>query len=475
MCYYFTIYNQSVDKIILLKDWSGLVELNKKIVVSIMIILFVYLVSVVGVYLNYSRLAHDFAATERSTASEEFDCTVSFDPRGGSTDSWSKAPFEGTGNQELTGTIYNITFRNNSGFDVTDWNLRLNIHDDCFINNSWCGTIEFHQNSNGKELIQTLDLREFEESAITINHVMDGQDLMIPLKDGDYIIYNPNGNDGEAPIVGIPGTPTTAVAGIILYKNGGDFDLSDISAVYHLRKPVLSSQQIPLFVGLAFIWAVLVISFLTLIITTHFTQIRIKEQEATIDSALGVFSGFVDAKDPYTKGHSERVAKYTYLLSLQLGLSKKQSRNNYYIALLHDCGKCYIPDSILKKPAELDSEEYEIIKTHTTHGADLLKDFTAIANIQDGAHYHHERFDGTGFPSQLAGEDIPFIARIIAVADSFDAMNSNRIHRAKLGADKIMKELKEGRGTQFDPVIVDAFIKLLYDGKIEEFNPVYTF
>ena len=155
------------------------------------------------------------------------------------------------------------------------------------------------------------------------------------------------------------------------------------------------------------------------------------------------------------------------MIAEKLNFSDTELRNIYYIGLMHDCGKCYISDEILKKPAPLNKEEYEIIKNHTVKGAAMLEDFTSIEHVREGVLYHHERYDGTGYPEGLKGENIPLIARIICVADSFDAMNSRRCYRDMLSKEYILSELEKNKGKQFDPNLADIFLKLIDEGKIE--------
>lgn len=176
--------------------------------------------------------------------------------------------------------------------------------------------------------------------------------------------------------------------------------------------------------------------------------------------------GFIDAKDSSTNGHSRRVAVYAKRIAKRYGMSEEECQNIYYMGLMHDCGKIRIPDEVLCKPGRLTDEEFEIMKTHTTEGAKLLKDFTSIPQIREAALYHHERYDGKGYPEGLAGEQIPLIARVLCVADSFDAMNSNRCYRARLSEEDIIDEIRNNRGTQFDPKIADCMLELLKDGTI---------
>ena len=137
------------------------------------------------------------------------------------------------------------------------------------------------------------------------------------------------------------------------------------------------------------------------------------------------------------------------------------------VALLHDYGKIGVPDIILLgKPGRLTEEEFEVIKSHTTHGSDILSHFKSLPDVDEGARYHHERYDGKGYPEGKKGEDIPLIARMICVADSYDAMNSNRVYRKKLTKEDIINEIEKNKGTQFDSKIADVFLKLMKSGKV---------
>jgi energy-coupling factor transport system substrate-specific component len=175
----------------------------------------------------------------------------------------------------------------------------------------------------------------------------------------------------------------------------------------------------------------------------------------------------VDARDKRTSLHSKRVAEYSVLIAKELGKSEEECELLRKTALLHDIGKIGIPDSVLNKPGKLTDEEYEIIKSHVVRGAEILKDFTLVNHVWEGALYHHERYDGRGYTHGLKGEEIPLNARIIGIADAFDAMTANRVYRKKLDFDKVLEELKKGRGTQFDPKLVDIMLELIESGKID--------
>lgn len=173
----------------------------------------------------------------------------------------------------------------------------------------------------------------------------------------------------------------------------------------------------------------------------------------------------VDAKDTYTRGHSDRVSYFSVLIGKKLGLSNEELETLKNGGLFHDIGKIGIPDSILQKPIKLTPEEYSDIKNHPTIGAHILAPAKIFNDILPIVKHHHERFDGKGYPSNLMGEDIPILARIAAVADSFDAMTSDRHYRARFTNEKAIEELINGKGTQFDPIVVDAFITVLNTDK----------
>lgn len=175
----------------------------------------------------------------------------------------------------------------------------------------------------------------------------------------------------------------------------------------------------------------------------------------------------VDAKDTNTSKHSFRVSEYSVAIARKLGYSEEKCENLRQMALLHDIGKIGIPDAILNKPGKLTDEEYEIMKSHVIKGGEILKDFTMIDSVDVGALYHHEKYDGTGYCQGLKGEEIPLDARIIGIADAFDAMTANRVYRNQLDIDVVIAELKQFSGIQFDPALVDILLSLIEDGTID--------
>lgn len=228
---------------------------------------------------------------------------------------------------------------------------------------------------------------------------------------------------------------------------------------------------------LYFLEAAIVLSWITFFISRLFMlrQINLQKRELELakrqvqmgNETIIAIARAVDAKDENTSNHSVRVSEYSVEIAKQLGYSEEEQENLRKAALLHDIGKIGIPDSILNKPDKLTDEEYDTMKTHVLVGGEILKDFSLVPHIQEGAMYHHERYDGKGYLKGLAGEDIPEYARIIGIADAFDAMTSNRVYRGKLELDFVLGEIKRGRGAQFDPVLADIFLKLIEDGVID--------
>ncbi|MGN1373215.1 MAG: HD domain-containing phosphohydrolase [Candidatus Coproplasma sp.] len=194
-------------------------------------------------------------------------------------------------------------------------------------------------------------------------------------------------------------------------------------------------------------------------------------QSVTLE-AISTIANIIDAKDEYTQGHSQRVSEYATELAKQLGYSDEEVENIRYIALLHDIGKIGIPDSVLKKTGRLTDEEYNVMKQHVDIGNRILKDNTAIKDLAKGAKYHHERYDGTGYTEGLKGENIPEIARIISIADAYDAMTSTRVYRPEMTEEQAVQQLIKNSGTQFDPAMVEAFLRIL-DKKKESAGMVY--
>lgn len=224
-------------------------------------------------------------------------------------------------------------------------------------------------------------------------------------------------------------------------------------------------------------WALLVLLALCLvacIITLYFrqkTKALLKKQAMNrqfINEMTSVFANCIDMKDPYTNGHSHRVAEYSKRLARKLGKTEDEVEEIYHIALLHDIGKISIPDSILNKPGRLTDEEFQVMRDHSRRGFEILKEITIDPQLAIGAGYHHERLDGRGYPNGLSGDQIPEMAQIIAVADTFDAMYSSRPYRKRMDINDVAAEIRRVSGTQLNSAVVDALMLLIEEDAIED-------
>ena len=188
---------------------------------------------------------------------------------------------------------------------------------------------------------------------------------------------------------------------------------------------------------------------------------KTKENEQLFLNVVSSLAGAIDAKDTYTNGHSSRVAEYSREIARRYGYSMKEQSDIYIIGLLHDVGKIGVPDSVINKPGRLNDEEFAYIKRHPVIGSQILKNIKEMPKLSIGARWHHERYDGSGYPDGLKGEEIPEEARIVAVADAYDAMSSKRSYRNIMPQEKIREEIKKGIGTQFDPRFAEIMLKMI--------------
>lgn len=231
-----------------------------------------------------------------------------------------------------------------------------------------------------------------------------------------------------------------------------------------LSMPEMSTAQADYVkLTVALIVLILILPVLYFILLRHENS-KTKRLKAIIDQTMLTFAKVIDAKDPYTRGHSEAVAEYSREIARRYGMPRRMLDSIYYSGLLHDIGKIAVPDSILNKPEKLTEEEYDIMKTHTSVGADILSDLTTVDNIAAGARDHHERYDGSGYPNGISGNDISLEGRIIGVADAYDAMASERVYRGTFSRDKIRAEFEKASGKQFDLKIVKILLEMMDEG-----------
>lgn len=409
------------------------------------------------------------------------DVKVELSIRGGDSGAWLKdSAIDENGNivtESSVGTIYEPVIINASKNVVSDWKVTIPIHEKMWLNNSWNGNLEIHQSVGQNEKVQVIDLSEYSEYEITLDYFTDHTGAMIPLYEGDYFVYYPDDGVGEKPInpskTGDINDAFVRIGYIMYIPNKGIDYVADFSGGEFVYQMYASPVKQPWFAVLSLLILIWLLWFIVVTIVEIKEKQLIERQqkqkahdEEMVRQTMQLIINLIESKDVNTKGHSIRVAELSSEISKAMGFTEEEAKNIYYIGLLHDCGKINIPDSILKNPGHLSDEEYEIMKKHTVYGADVLKDFSSIEDIDIGAKCHHERYDGKGYPMGLKGEEIPFISRIIGVADALDAMNSNRCYRDRLSKDVILSELKNNRGKQFDPAVLDAVLELIDKGVI---------
>ena len=192
---------------------------------------------------------------------------------------------------------------------------------------------------------------------------------------------------------------------------------------------------------------------------------KAQENESLSLHVVQTLAEAIDAKDTYTNGHSGRVAEYAREIARRYGYSKKHQDDIYMMGLLHDVGKIGVPNAVINKPGRLTDEEFDLIKKHPVLGDRILKKIREMPKLSIGARWHHERYDGSGYPDGLAGQEILEEARIIAVADAYDAMTSRRSYRDVLPQEKVRREIEAGKGAQFDPVFADIMLRIIDEDK----------
>ena len=451
----------------ILKRYKALIEFT----VTIMIAIILFVIGAVRVNkfnntVHYETLSGDILFSDTYGTNDDF--SIHAIPRGST---WSKAfdfNNEGLTEHNYRAYTYDFPVRNNTGDEIAEFRFRLRFDKEVFLLSAWNGALELHQDVGGSEYTAVVpDLRDFHPEDFSFDTVTFDGETLIRMNAGDYLNYIPNSNENalEVPL----GPHQSTVPGIILYApideeiNGWVMELE-----YRFHRQLTSDVFFWISAVVLLLWVIGLT--INIIISGKIRKYKLRHERDNelIRESIETFTGFIDAKDPYTNGHSNRVAEYTRAIAEEMGYSGEELDRIYYIALLHDCGKIGVPDSILKKPDKLTDEEFEVIKSHTVRGGEILSRFKSLKDVGEGALYHHERYDGRGYPEGKAGEDIPMIARMICVADSFDAMNSNRVYRRKLTPEMIVEEIEKNKGKQFDPKIADLFLKLIRDGKIQQ-------
>lgn len=325
--------------------------------------------------------------------------------------------------RDSSGAQYDGSITNKSNYDLRDWRIVIRLAGKSHIDSSWNGTYTY---------------------------------------EGNDIVYVPDDSIG----MNVLPAHERNTFGMVMYSHRL-MNIYRFEVIGYLDKQL---TDYPLF----YVMLCMTVAFLAMIIGNVAVVLRMRKlehrrimDEKIIIDTLQMLAKLIDAKDPYTNGHSDRVAEYAVLLAKEMHMSQDDIRMIHYMGLMHDCGKMGIPDSVLNKPDKLTPEEMDIIRSHTVLGGKILADFTAMPGVRECALYHHERYDGKGYPEGRKGEEIPLPARLICVADSFDAMNSDRCYRKRLKKAVILEELKKNAGTQFDPQIAMIMARLIEEGKVE--------
>lgn len=380
---------------------------NKKWFIINVIILVIFVIGFISIEIYVYHYNENVYICNLESKIEDYSITI--EP----TKSWTE-----TAHGYNYGIQYDAYIYNNMNMDIRDWIAYINVPDDCMIDSYWNGDFVLE---NGIITIKPVEYNKVIEAG------------------------------GKRDI------------GFVLHSN-----LLDNIENFEIHFYRLISREKIIFFWVLICLVILYIFVNVSVIIFHIKMKKIKEQKEEyvniVNESFLTFANMIDAKDPYTKGHSQRVAIYSKEISKRMGLGEEDQQHLFYIALLHDIGKIGTADAILKKDGKLTTDEREEIQQHVKIGGDILKDFSAIEGIEAGARYHHERYDGQGYTSHIKGKEIPLFARIICVADSFDAMTSVRCYRKKLPIETVVEELKKCAGTQFDPDIVPYMIKMIEDG-----------
>ncbi len=323
------------------------------------------------------------------------------------------------------GAVYEFYVYNDTLHNFYDYTLELTVPEGCYIDGDpWNGKFEQEGTT-----IKITPLADF-----MTDHILPDDKVKF-----GFVFYTP-------PEV----TPETFLEENITYEISGRYS----------RKP-FDSPLVIFFI----VWTICgILACMAFSFSYRSIAFEGKKAEEKIDKYIKLCANFIDVRDEYTKRHSSHVAEYSRLIAQKLGFSEQEQKNIYYVGMLHDVGKVMISREILCKPSALTKSEWNEMKKHTTYGAEVLQDFNDISNIRAGVLYHHERYDGKGYMFGLSGEDIPLVARIICVADSYDAMATDRAYRAHLPDEVIISELEKNSGTQFDPKIAEIAIELIKDG-----------
>jgi len=364
-------------------------------------------------FMVYLDNNHEFSIQLENASVEELEDSIAVYIN--ASQSWTSVE---RGENYEKGVQYDGIIENNTKKEIKEWQLTIYLPQKGVIDSAWNGT--------------------FEEASDTI--------IVTPLE------YNK-----KIPVGG------EQTFGFVLYS-ADQLEFEKFQVAGYRGTVIKDYPAFWILLLLSMIWVVCLSVYIWVYISIRKLEMQREKDKQTIAQAMEAFAHLVDAKDQYTQEHSLRVALYSEEIAKRSGMSEEEATQIRYIALVHDCGKIGVPDAVLNKRGPLNGGEREIINSHTVLGGNVLQHFTAIDGIREGALYHHERYDGNGYPSGLKGKKIPLCARIIGIADSYDAMSSDRCYRKHLDKEQILKELNENSGKQFDPDLVKYMLDMIEDG-----------
>ena len=400
--------------------------------------------------------------------------TVTMSKRLGQRYTWETEAITGDSEGPFVASVVDVNIYNESSDTMKDWKLRFDIPKHCYLGNAISGNVEIHQvgeDASGNGVVQNVNFEKMTPDRMMLDYKLDNGKILVELNKGDYFIFSP-GNDISADQI----APTTITSvgekekqiSLVIYTNA-NLDPADVlknaSLSFELDRELVKQDFF------LYLLIVLVVMIQVFGVIYHYerrrTQIKkaFEQEERIFETTTQAFSRIIDDAGAI-RGHSIRTAKAAKAMAEALGYNEKRAQNIYYAAKLHDCGMALVPDEILNKKGQISFEEYEEIKKHPSRSFEALRSITDIPEAATAARYHHERFDGTGYPEGRKGTDIPEVARILAVVDAYDSMANNRLYHDKMTPEEMRKELALGEGTQFDPAMVELFLSLLDSGKI---------
>ena len=317
---------------------------------------------------------------------------------------------------DSSGAQYDGTIVNKSNYTLRDWRIVLRMPGKSHIDSSWNGTYTY---------------------------------------EGNDIVYIPDDSIG----MNVLPAHESNTFGMVMYSHGL-MNIYRFQVIGYLDKQLTDYPLFYVMLCMTAVFLAMIIGNMVVVLRMRkLEQRRIMDEKIIIDT-LQMLAKLIDAKDSYTNGHSDRVAEYAVLLAKEMHMKPDDIRFMRYMGLMHDCGKMGIPDSVLNKPDKLTPEEMDIIRSHTVLGGKIVENFTAMPGVQECALYHHERYDGKGYPKGLKGEEIPIAAQVVSLADVYDALTAKRVYKAAYSSDEALKMILNGECGKFNPLLLECLLDI---------------